>query len=67
LFSLLPFEKKLGNLFTPALILRRGQRLVLFLFVLVVNRAETIVRILDFMLSLGMFSFNLPNTFLVER
>ena len=69
--SFLAVEQELGNVLTPAFILRRNEHLFFLLLVsvlvLIVYWAEPVVGVLEFMSSLLLLCFNLPHTFLFER
>lgn len=60
-------EKQLGDIFTAFLILSGDDRLGLLFLVLIVYRAEAIVRIHLLVLGLGMFCLYLPDTLLLQR
>jgi len=68
LFSFHSVKKELGNLFAAAFIFSSGDSLFFLLFlVLVVNWAETILRVPCLVLCFCVFSLNLPNALVLER
>jgi hypothetical protein len=68
LVALHPVKEKLSNLFATALIFSCGCGLFFFLLlILIVDWAETILRVPCLVLSFGVLSLNLPHTLFLKR